>query len=48
MLCVEECPYDVICAHPDLEAPYKCSMCLACVNACPRGAIQVIEEKQAC
>mgnify|MGYP006303956477 CR=1 FL=1 len=48
MLCVEECPNDVMISHPDQDSPFKCTLCMACVNACPRGAIRLMEEKQAC
>ncbi|MFO7753923.1 MAG: 4Fe-4S binding protein [Desulfobacteraceae bacterium] len=44
MLCVAECPHDVMCSHPDFPAPFKCTLCGACVDACPRGAIRLVEE----
>jgi aldehyde:ferredoxin oxidoreductase len=40
MECVQSCPLAVIYTHPAVPVPIKCSLCGACVAACPRGALE--------
>jgi len=39
LVCVAECPYDVIVVRGNAPAPIKCTLCGACAVACPRDAI---------
>jgi ferredoxin len=45
MLCVEECPNGVMNFHQDLSAPFKCTLCGACVDACPCGALKLVDNQ---
>lgn len=42
MLCVAECPYGVIVEHPVRGLPMKCNLCGACVEVCPRDALEIV------
>ncbi|MBF0242777.1 MAG: 4Fe-4S binding protein [Desulfamplus sp.] len=33
--------------HKDFENPFKCTLCMACVDACPRDAIILVDENRA-
>ena len=46
LICVAECPCDVMRYHVDENAPIKCIACGACVKKCPVNALEIFIEKE--
>ena len=47
--CVISCPFGAIYVHDDIATPFKCDLCgghPACVQACPKGALQYVPEHE--
>lgn len=45
MICVEECPGGVLFEHKTMAMPIKCTLCGECVSACPRDALQLVNNR---
>ncbi len=43
MSCVGFCPHDVMYFDTERAVPFKCVACGQCVDACPNGALKIIE-----
>ncbi len=43
-VCVGICPTDNMHTHPDLDMPFKCTVCGACTRECPADALEVVTE----
>lgn len=43
LMCVAECPFDVLYVHRDEKVPIKCDLCGDCVAACPRDVLYFTE-----
>jgi formate hydrogenlyase subunit 6/NADH:ubiquinone oxidoreductase subunit I len=43
-VCVDVCPTDHMHTHPDLDMPFKCTVCGACARECPADALEVVTE----
>jgi carbon-monoxide dehydrogenase iron sulfur subunit len=55
-MCVMACPFGVITVRPDGKGVLKCDLCIerlagggipACVEACPTGALEFVDEEEA-
>ena len=46
MICVEECPHDVMFEHKNMEVPIKCTLCGECARTCPRNAIVLVADQE--
>jgi len=45
--CVGFCPILVMRTHPEESFPFKCVACGKCAEACPEGALEIIEVEDA-
>jgi Fe-S-cluster-containing hydrogenase component 2 len=44
LACVGFCPTYAMFYHPDQTEPFKCIACGKCAEACPAGALAIVEE----
>jgi carbon-monoxide dehydrogenase iron sulfur subunit len=42
-MCIEECTKHLMFEHKDFESPFKCDLCLKCVEACDADALTTAE-----
>jgi ferredoxin len=43
MICLTACPYGVIAENRRTSVPGKCTLCGACVDVCPRDALEIVQ-----